>query len=100
MCWRRFIGSSTYRVSDNYCTSAVVTLLGCEWLITLRSEIDLYWRQKVTAATVLFLANRYLPLVSMISNFSSVHAHSNAVRTFVPVMFWLHPLTIVVEVTM
>ncbi|KAI0351300.1 hypothetical protein OH77DRAFT_1411320, partial [Trametes cingulata] len=39
-------------------------LLAYEYFITLDREINLFWKRKVTGATVLFLATRYLLLLS------------------------------------
>ena len=33
-----------------------------EYLITVGAEVELFWRRKITGASVLFLANRYLVL--------------------------------------
>ena len=34
-----------------------------EYFITFGQEVDLFWRGKITGATVLFLANRYLSMI-------------------------------------
>ena len=38
-----------------------------EWFITASDEIDLFWKKKKTVATYLFLFNRYVPPVYVIS---------------------------------
>ncbi|TFK89490.1 hypothetical protein K466DRAFT_486714, partial [Polyporus arcularius HHB13444] len=38
-------------------------LLIYEYVITLRREVDFFWKRKLTGASVLFFLNRYLPLV-------------------------------------
>ncbi|PIL27966.1 hypothetical protein GSI_09910 [Ganoderma sinense ZZ0214-1] len=48
----------------NYGMSASFAWLLFEYCITLDQEIDLFWGQKVTGASVLYLSNRYLPLFS------------------------------------
>ncbi|KAI0351841.1 hypothetical protein OH77DRAFT_1410310, partial [Trametes cingulata] len=42
-----------------------------EWLITLDREVALFWRRKLNGASVLFLTNRYLPLLVQVLNISS-----------------------------
>ncbi|PIL27962.1 hypothetical protein GSI_09906 [Ganoderma sinense ZZ0214-1] len=46
----------------NYGMSASFAWLLFEYCITLDQEIDLFWGQKITGASVLYLSNRYLPL--------------------------------------
>ncbi|KAM5541382.1 hypothetical protein V8D89_004936 [Ganoderma adspersum] len=48
-------------VSD-YTGFATLALIVYEYLITIGAEVELFWRRKVTGASVLFLANRYLVL--------------------------------------
>ena len=43
--------------------TTVLVLLVYEWIITLGSEVNLFWKRKISLATCLFLLNRYLPLV-------------------------------------
>ena len=35
----------------------------CEYLATFPDEVDLFWRRRCTAASVLFFMNRYAPLL-------------------------------------
>ncbi len=37
--------------------------VGYDYLLTVRRESRLFWKRKVTAASVLFFANRYLALL-------------------------------------
>ena len=41
---------------------ASIALLLYEYIVTFDLEIDLFWKQKITMASVLFGLNRYLPL--------------------------------------
>ena len=43
--------------------TTLLALLVYEWIITLGSEVNLFWKRKISLATCLFLLNRYLPLV-------------------------------------
>ena len=52
-----------------------------EWVIGFGKEINLFWKERVTAATVLFLLNRYAPLVYFLSSFSGSSAHTDKVST-------------------
>ena len=58
-------------------------------MIGLGKEINLFWREKATAATVLFLLNRYAPLVYMLASFSGASAATDKVsRSPTPQEFW------------
>ena len=37
-----------------------------DYVLLLSKEIDLFWKGKVTRASLLFLVNRYLPIVAYI----------------------------------
>lgn len=39
-------------------------LTAYEYLITLDQEVNLFWRRRITGATLLFLATRYLALLA------------------------------------
>ncbi|KAI0737630.1 hypothetical protein C8Q80DRAFT_1212300 [Daedaleopsis nitida] len=47
-------------------TWQVHTLLVYEWSITVGEEIELFWNAPLTGATVLFLINRYCPILNWI----------------------------------
>ena len=34
-----------------------------EWMLTFDREVDLFWRRKATVSSMLFLVNRYVPLI-------------------------------------
>ncbi|KAI0820262.1 hypothetical protein BC628DRAFT_1398083 [Trametes gibbosa] len=42
----------------------ITTLLVYEYIITFDQEVNLFWRRKITGATVLFITTRYLVLIS------------------------------------
>ena len=44
--------------------SPVTALVFYEYAITLGQEIDMFWKRKFTGATVLFMLNRYLLVLS------------------------------------
>ena len=43
--------------------TTLLVLLVYEWIITLGTEVNLFWKRKISLATCLFLLNRYLPLL-------------------------------------
>ena len=43
------------------------------FLITVGGEAELFWRKKVTGASVLFFASRYLTVVAFVRNFVEVY---------------------------
>ncbi|KAF8590763.1 hypothetical protein K439DRAFT_1657135 [Ramaria rubella] len=45
---------------------APVVVLYFDWLLTLPLEIDRFWTSRVKGPTVLFLLNRYFPIVSLV----------------------------------
>ena len=40
----------------------ILALLAYEYIVTFHREVNLFWTQKITMTSVLFLANRYIPL--------------------------------------
>ncbi|KAI1783746.1 hypothetical protein LXA43DRAFT_1045275 [Ganoderma leucocontextum] len=56
--------------TSNCIAIAITALLVYEWAIGLGKEVTLFWREKVTGATVLFLLNRYAPMAYMLASFS------------------------------
>ncbi|PIL33869.1 hypothetical protein GSI_03575 [Ganoderma sinense ZZ0214-1] len=62
---------------SNYIVVAISALLVYEWVIGFGKEVNLFWKEKVTAATVLFLLNRYAPLVYFLSSFAGNSAHTD-----------------------
>ena len=47
----------------------ILALLAYEYIVTFEREVNLFWRQKITVATVLFMVNRYLALWTSFMNF-------------------------------
>ncbi|RPD74253.1 hypothetical protein L226DRAFT_560899 [Lentinus tigrinus ALCF2SS1-7] len=63
--------SSTVAIFQNvvvseYCVLAGATLIFWEYLALLPQEIDLFWKGRLSVASVLFLSNRYLSLLTEI----------------------------------
>jgi Family of unknown function (DUF6533) len=44
----------------------MLVVLYYDWLLTLWLEIDIFWKRRMTGPTVLFILNRYFPLVSLV----------------------------------
>ena len=60
-----------------------------EWIITLRDEIDLFWK-KFTLATILFILNRYIPLAYNLIAFynpTSIQVGANGLLSSQPLNF-------------
>ena len=57
-----------------------IALLIYEWSITTRQEIELFWREPVSGATVLFLFNRYVPLLCVLADYFVILTQSETVR--------------------
>ncbi|RPD73022.1 hypothetical protein L226DRAFT_143634 [Lentinus tigrinus ALCF2SS1-7] len=53
-------------VTSIYCACAATTLIFVEYLALLPQEIDLFWKRRLTGASVLFLCNRYLSLLAQV----------------------------------
>ena len=58
-----------------------IALLVYEYLITFSAEVDLFWRRKPTAASVLFFANRYMVLINNVMDLCGSHSSTVAVST-------------------
>ena len=43
-------------------------LLAYEYIVTFDREVNLFWAQKITMASILFLANRYIALSTALMN--------------------------------
>ncbi|KAM5543601.1 hypothetical protein V8D89_002852 [Ganoderma adspersum] len=71
------IGEVLSRQVANYCSNAGSTLVVYEYFITLRREVQLFWRGKWTGAAILFFFNRYLSLIVYIYGFAG-NAHISA----------------------
>ncbi|KAJ3522453.1 hypothetical protein NM688_g8871 [Phlebia brevispora] len=60
------IAMYTTNLAANYCAVVAVVAVCYDFLITLRHEYEFIWHRKWSAATWLFLANRYTLLASVI----------------------------------
>ncbi|KAI0357307.1 hypothetical protein OH77DRAFT_1422909 [Trametes cingulata] len=58
------IEDSEFDALQNYCTTAAAALFAYDFLVTFNQELTHLWRRKLTFARGLFLANRYVPLVT------------------------------------
>ncbi|KAI0738652.1 hypothetical protein C8Q80DRAFT_1275621 [Daedaleopsis nitida] len=65
----------------NYCTDAMYALLWYEHITTLRLEVELFWRRKLSGASVLFFCNRFLVLATYTMNVLPYLPKSDEVRT-------------------
>ncbi|KAI0738584.1 hypothetical protein C8Q80DRAFT_1124722 [Daedaleopsis nitida] len=53
---------------DNYCNLAAVAFFIYEFIILFGSEVEYFWRRKITGASILFLLSRYLFLIYSLVN--------------------------------
>ncbi|PIL22981.1 hypothetical protein GSI_15678 [Ganoderma sinense ZZ0214-1] len=67
--------------TDHYCTLSALTLLLFEYALTLDREVAIFWRRRVTGASVLFLSNRYISLVAYSARISLMGHWACTVRT-------------------
>ncbi|KAI0738627.1 hypothetical protein C8Q80DRAFT_1206545 [Daedaleopsis nitida] len=57
---------SLHRLEKYLDFCVMFTIFGYDYAITFGREVELFWRMKCTAATVIFLATRYLTLANVI----------------------------------
>ncbi len=48
------------RQSNESCSTG---LFAYEYVVTFGREVELFWKRRITVSSILFLVNRYLPLV-------------------------------------
>ncbi|KAI0722600.1 hypothetical protein C8Q76DRAFT_782822, partial [Earliella scabrosa] len=75
---------------DWYIRSAATALLAYEYMVAFDREVDLFWKRKLTMATVLFIANRYVPLAATIMNLP----YSVTIQSCGPVSYTLNVVRI------
>ncbi|KAI0657901.1 hypothetical protein C8Q70DRAFT_1055281 [Cubamyces menziesii] len=68
------------------CPIAVLAFLTYEYLITFDREVSLFWRRRLTGASILFSANRYLPLLVNILNLTISARMSDTVRNLLTIV--------------
>ncbi|KAI0780286.1 hypothetical protein C8Q74DRAFT_1368024 [Fomes fomentarius] len=65
--------------TGNYAVVSIIGLLVYAWATTFAQEVNLFWKRQFTGATLLFIANRYIPIVYFASSFSGGYALSDQV---------------------
>ncbi|KAI0351317.1 hypothetical protein OH77DRAFT_1524201 [Trametes cingulata] len=79
---------------ENCCGFASLSLLIFEYIITFDREVAHFWGRKTTGATVLFLCNRYIPLlVNVVSTIGMAPLSSEGCD----VMVHLSPFLIILQ---
>ncbi|KAI0368250.1 hypothetical protein BV20DRAFT_481771 [Pilatotrama ljubarskyi] len=58
------IQDAEFNALQNYCTTAAAALFAYHYFLTLDQEVVHFWGRKLTFARALFLANRYVPLIT------------------------------------
>ena len=59
----------------------VAALLAYEWCITFGDEVNLFWRNRMSLATCLYILNRYLPLWYKVIGWLNIVVLSEEVST-------------------
>ncbi|KAH9919784.1 uncharacterized protein BXZ73DRAFT_104891 [Epithele typhae] len=67
------IGESQHIYAENYVSVAATVILIFDHLLTFGREVDFFWNRRVSGPTLLFILNRYLPLMSKISSSLEFH---------------------------
>ncbi|KAI0722609.1 hypothetical protein C8Q76DRAFT_782827 [Earliella scabrosa] len=65
----------------SYMNVATGALYAFEYVVTFDREVNLFWKRKITMASVLFIANRYLALVTRFMGFPYPIEDQNAPNT-------------------
>lgn len=74
-----------------YIHTASYTVAAFEWLITIDLEILHVWNSPWTVTKVVFLINRYLPIVDFCLGYSVKHAtHIDTCRTLTKAFTWIY----------
>ena len=61
-----------------------VAFVAFEYLITFDQEVNLFWKRKITGATILFFFNRYIVLLLYVMNISGSGSLSKSVQVSLP----------------
>ncbi len=64
-------------------------LLTYEYLITFDREVKLFWKRAITGSSILFIVNRYLPLVCIALGMPSSDPTTNKVSVPLSTCFYL-----------
>ncbi len=62
----------------------MTALIFFEHILTFGDEVEMFWKQKFTGATVIFLLNRYLILISYLMDFATIWIEDDNVSTDLP----------------
>ncbi|KAJ7483259.1 hypothetical protein FB451DRAFT_1233922 [Mycena latifolia] len=60
------VASANDTFANNCATAAFVSILVYDWLLTLRSEVEYIWKQKMSFGKLLYLLNRYLVIIDLV----------------------------------
>jgi len=53
-------------IASNYASVAFVTIALYDYLLTLGEEVEFVWQQKMSFGNVLFILNRYMPMIDLV----------------------------------
>ncbi|KAJ7235113.1 hypothetical protein B0H12DRAFT_1238888 [Mycena haematopus] len=60
------VESANDTFANNCVTAALVAILLYDWLLTLQSEIEYIWMQRMSFGKVLYFLNRYLVIIDLV----------------------------------
>ncbi|KAJ6461399.1 hypothetical protein C8R45DRAFT_1080895 [Mycena sanguinolenta] len=60
------VASANDTFANNCATAAFVTVLVYDWLLTMRSEVEFIWKQKMSFGKLLYFVNRYLVIIDLV----------------------------------
>lgn len=66
--------------ADSLVGGFCAALIVCEYFALLPREVELFWKRKITGASVLFLSNRYMSLLSEVIQNAAIGSISSQVR--------------------
>ncbi|KAH9895718.1 hypothetical protein C8Q73DRAFT_789525 [Cubamyces lactineus] len=62
---------------SSYCGLAGFVMVFYEYFVTFGDEVDLFWRRKISSASVIFFLNRYLTLLGYVLDSGTFHAQTD-----------------------
>ncbi|PIL30402.1 hypothetical protein GSI_07588 [Ganoderma sinense ZZ0214-1] len=74
------IAEANSGVVDNYVTVATFVLILYDYYLTFGAEVELFWKKKISRASVLFFLNRYLVLAYQLFYFRGQWGFSSLSR--------------------
>ncbi|KAJ8464088.1 hypothetical protein ONZ51_g9821 [Trametes cubensis] len=67
---------------SSYCGIAGFAMVLYEYIVTLGDEVDLFWKRKISSASIIFFLNRYLTILGYVLDSGTFHVQTDIM--FVP----------------